>query len=248
MRSYLGVVCIVAGVTHVWPASVPAIIVGVALIVGVATRWVAGLAAVLLIAYSVKLGAVIQASAADGALALTVALTSTGRWWDWPVDSPAPLWGLVPARIYFGCAFWRAAWNKIGPKWAAWPDALQHFGAMNLSHEAAWYRAFLTTVVFPHAKLFAGLVATGEVAVGTCLILGLGTRFAAPVGAFLTLNYFLLKGDAPWSVSNDVAFVVGLAVLAITGAGRVVGLDALIAARHPVEQSTQRDEGRIGGR
>jgi NADH dehydrogenase len=106
----------------------------------------------------------------------------------------------------------------------------------------------MTSVVLPHATLFAGLVATGEVAVGTCLILGLGTRIAAPIGAFLTLNYFLLKGGALWSVSNDVAFVVGLLGLAITGGGRAFSLAALIAPRHSMEQSTQRDEGRIGGR
>jgi uncharacterized membrane protein YphA (DoxX/SURF4 family) len=241
MREYVGAVCIIAGVTHVWPASILAIVLGCALVIGVATRWVAALTAVLLIAYSVAHGAIVQASAADGALALTVALTSNDRIWDWPVRGTAPLWAVVPSRIYFGCAFARAAYNKIGPKWAAWPNALHGFGTMNLPHESPWYRAFMTTVVFPHATLFAGLVATGEVAVGTCLILGLGTRVAAPIGAFLTLNYFLLKGDALWSVSNDLAFVVGLVVLAITGGGRVFGLDALIPPRHAVEQPAQGD-------
>lgn len=240
LRGYVGAICIIAGITHVWPAGVLAIALGCLLVIGIATPWVAGLTALLLIGYSVKLGAIIQASAAIGALALTVALTS--------IKNNPPVWAAVPARIYFGCAFWRAAWNKIGPRWPVWPGAMTHFGEMNAPHESAWYRAFLTHVVFPHATLFAGLVATGEVAVGTCLILGLGTRVAAPIGAFLTLNYFLLKGDAPWSVSNDIAFVVGLTFLAITGAGRVFGLDALIAARHSVEQPTQGDEGRIGGR
>jgi thiosulfate dehydrogenase (quinone) large subunit len=253
MREYLGAVCIIAGLTHVWPAGMLAIVVGVALIAGLATRWVAALTALLLIALAIKMKAVVQAPAVLAALALSTALASTPRLTDWPArwDSTrgtAPVWAMVPARIYFGCAFWRAAWNKIGAKWAAWPDALTSFGTMNLPHEAPWYRAFMTAVVLPHAKLFGGLVATGEVAVGTCLILGLGTRIAAPIGAFLTLNYFLLKCDAPWSVSNDLAFVVGLTVLAITGAGSAFGLDALITPRHAVEQSTQGDEGRIGGR
>jgi thiosulfate dehydrogenase (quinone) large subunit len=248
LREYLGAVCIIAGVTHAWPAGVLAIIVGCALVLGVATRWVAGFAALLLIIYSVKLGAIVQAPAVLAAFALTVTLASTAKIWDWPVRGTAPVWALVPMRIYFGCAFWRAAWNKIGAKWAAWPNALQHFGTMNLPHESTWYRAFMTSVVLQHPTLFGGLVATGEVVVGSCLILGLGTRVAAPIGAFLTLNYFLMKGDAPWSVSNDLAFVVGLTVLAITGAGRVFGLDALIALRHSKEQSTQGDEGRIGGR
>jgi uncharacterized membrane protein YphA (DoxX/SURF4 family) len=240
MRAYLGAVGIIAGVTHVWP-SIPAILLGCALVAGVATRWAAAIAAVSLIAWSVKIGAIIQEQAALGALAVTVALTSTDRVWDWPVRGTAPVWAVVPARIYFGCAFWRAAYNKIGARWAVWPDALHSFGTMNLPHEAPWYRAFMTTVVFPHATLFAGLVATGEVAVGTCLILGLGTRVAAPIGAFLTLNYFLLKGDALWSVSNDLAFVVGLTVVAISGAGRAFGLDGLIAPRHPIQQAAQSD-------
>ncbi len=147
----------------------------------------------------------------------------------------------MPLRLYFRFAFWRAARNKIGARWAAWPDALQSFGTMQLPHESAWYRAFMTSVVFPHAPLFAGLVAVAEVAVGTCLLLGLGVRLAAPVGVLLTLNYFLLKGDAPWSASNDLAFALGLTILAVTGAGRVLGLDSLITPRHPVEQPAQGD-------
>ncbi len=248
LREYVGAVCIIAGVTHAWPPGIVAIIVGALLVLGVATRWVAGLAAVLLIAYSVKLGAIVQAPAVLATLALTVALASTDQLWDWTASGTAPVRATVPARIYFGCALWRAAWNKIGDKWAAWPNALTSFGTMNLPHEAPWYRGFMTTVVLPHAHLFAGLVATGEVVVGTCLLLGLGVRIAAPIGAFLTLNYFLLKGAAPWSVSNDIAFVVGLTVLALAGAGRVLGLDGLIAARHSVEQATQGHEGRVGGR
>jgi uncharacterized membrane protein YphA (DoxX/SURF4 family) len=243
MRTYIGAVAVIAGMTHAW-SPIPALALGAALLAGVAPRIVGALAFVLLAVRNVmQFGWVPGPNPflAFGFLALTVALTSTNRLWDWPVQGVAPLWTVVPLRLYLGFAFWRAAWNKIGTKWAAWPDALHGFGTMNLPHEASWYRAFMTHVVFPHSTLFAGLVATGEVAVGTCLILGLGTRIAAPIGAFLTLNYFLLKGDAPWSVSNDLAFVVGLTVLAITGAGRVFGLDGLIALRHPMEQPTQSD-------
>ena len=246
MREYLGAVSIIAGVTHVWPM-IPAVVLGCLLVAGVATRWAAAIMGVALIAWSVKIGAIIQEQAAFGALAATVALSSNDRVWDWPVRGTAPVWAVVPLRIYYGCAFWRAAYNKIGAKWAAWPGALEGFGKLNLPHETPWYRAFMTHVVFPHATLFAGLVATGEVAVGTCLILGLGTRVAAPIGAFLTLNYFLLKGDTLWSGSNDQAFVVGLTVVAIAGAGRVFGLDALVAQRHPMEQPAQNDQGRVVG-
>jgi uncharacterized membrane protein YphA (DoxX/SURF4 family) len=242
-REYVGVIGIIAGITHVWP-TIPAIILGCALVAGFVPRVVGALAFVLLMIDTVRLHFLVLGpvpTAVFGFLALTVALTSTKRIWDWDVKATTPLWTVVPLRVYFGCAFWRAAINKIGPKWAAWPDALQWFGNQNLPHEAGWYKAFMTAVVFPHVTLFAGLVAAGEVAVGTCLILGLATRFAAVIGAFLTLNYFLLKGDALWSVSNDLAFVFGLTILTITGAGRVLGLDSLITPRHPVEQPAQGD-------
>jgi thiosulfate dehydrogenase (quinone) large subunit len=242
-REYVGVIGIIAGITHAWPP-IPAIVLGCALVAGIIPRVVAALAFALLIAYTVSLHLWVLAPsppAAYGFLALTVALTSTNRVLDWDLNGTTPLWTVVPLRLYFGFAFWRAAWNKIGARWAAWPDALQSFGTMQLPHESAWYRAFMTSVVFPHAQLFAGLVAVAEVAVGTCLLLGLGVRFAAPVGVLLTLNYFLLKGDAPWSVSNDLAFALGLTILTVTGAGRVLGLDSLIAPRHPVEQPAQGD-------
>jgi uncharacterized membrane protein YphA (DoxX/SURF4 family) len=249
-REYVGIIGIIAGITHAWPL-IPAIFLGCALVAGIIPRVVAGLAFVLLIAYTIALHMMVLGpgpTASFGFLALTVALTSSNRVWDWDITSTAPVWTVVPLRLYLGCAFWRAAWNKIGARWAAWPHALQSFGTMQLPHESAWYRSFMTSVVFPHATLFAGLVAVGEVTVGTCLLLGLGVRLAAPVGAFLTLNYFLLKGDVPWSVSNDLAFAFGLTVLAITGAGRVFGLDGLIVPlRHAGEQSAQSDQRRIGG-
>jgi uncharacterized membrane protein YphA (DoxX/SURF4 family) len=171
VREYVGVIGIIAGLTHAWPP-IPAIVLGCALVAGIIPRVVAGLAFALLIAYTVSLH----------------------------------LWVLAPS-----------------------PPA------------AYGFQAFMTSVVFPHAPLFAGLVAVAEVAVGTCLLLGLGVRFAAPVGVLLTLNHFLLKGDAPWSVSNDLAFAIGLTILVVTGAGRVLGLDGLIAPRHPVEQPAQGD-------
>jgi thiosulfate dehydrogenase [quinone] large subunit len=141
-------------------------------------------------------------------------------------------WMAVPLRVYFGAAFLYAASNKVGTgKWSQWPAAMQGFISGQLPHAAFFYRPMLTHVVLPHIDTWAPLVAVTEVIVGAALLLGVLTRVAAAVGIALTFNYFLLKGTSPIDVSNDLAFVFGLAVVIVSDAGRTLGVDGLRAPR-----------------
>jgi uncharacterized membrane protein YphA (DoxX/SURF4 family) len=146
----------------------------------------------------------------------------------------APAWVVVPLRLYFGAAFLSAASNKIGSaNWSHWPEWMAGVIAGRLPEVTPLYRPFLTSVVLPHITFFAPLVALTEVAVGIALILGGATRLAAAVGILLTANYFLLDGMTVVDVSNDAAFMVGLAILVTTAAGRVLGVDAMLSRRWP---------------
>jgi thiosulfate dehydrogenase [quinone] large subunit len=70
------------------------------------------------------------------------------------------------------------------------------------------------------------MVGWGELAVGLAMIVGLATRYAAAVGAFLVLNFWFAKGAPVFSGSNhDVVWFVIFVVLGMVPAGKIAGLD-----------------------
>jgi uncharacterized membrane protein YphA (DoxX/SURF4 family) len=98
------------------------------------------------------------------------------------------------------------------------------------------YNAFLVHVVLPHAALFGYLVAWGETLTGICLTLGLLTPVGAAVGAFLALNYFLMKGSYGQITSVgglDAAAIVLSLVNLVLPTGLVWGLDGRLRTRTP---------------
>jgi thiosulfate dehydrogenase [quinone] large subunit len=84
--------------------------------------------------------------------------------------------------------------------------------------------------VVPHHELFGYLVMTGEILVGACLLLGLFTRFAAFVGLFLVINYYLGPGMARGgaAVAQQQTFTVCLIVFLLSSPGRALGFDGII--------------------
>ena len=80
-------------------------------------------------------------------------------------------------------------------------------------------------MAIPHAGLFAHLVMFGEIVVGGALLLGCATRLAAIGGVFLCLNFLLASGAPILSVEQPVVFILLLATVSVSAAGRVLGLD-----------------------
>ena len=73
------------------------------------------------------------------------------------------------------------------------------------------------------------LVVFGELAIGTALILGLFTRFAAAMGTLMLTFFFVASWDfANGIVNSDAIYMILTASLGIMGAGRVFGLDAVL--------------------
>jgi len=104
-----------------------------------------------------------------------------------------------------------------------------------LSQAWPFWAAFLRAVVLPHAGLFAWVIAAGELAVGTGLLIGLWTRAAAAGGALLMLSILLAQSYPAAGASWDKWITAGLTtkfallLLILIGAGdsgRVWGLDA----------------------
>ena len=90
----------------------------------------------------------------------------------------------------------------------------------------AWYKAWLTTVVIPHERVFAILTSTGETLAGIALILGAMTRFSAGVGIFMVANYLFAKGWPNPAAAHDKDFILLLLVVLIGGAGDYWGIDS----------------------
>lgn len=149
-------------------------------------------------------------------------------------DATVPRVTTLALRFYLASAIFLEVKNKIGPKWAGWLDWMPTDLVENAHHDLGFYQIFLAAIVEPHARVFAGLVAFGELGVCIALFLGGMTRLAAAVGIFLTMNYALLNAaGTPLSVSNDCALLVGFLVVLLTAPGRVLGVDAYLSKRWP---------------
>ncbi|MBS4218565.1 DoxX family protein [Bacillus sp. FJAT-49711] len=123
----------------------------------------------------------------------------------------ALIWLII--RLYVGYAWLTAGWGKVTSD--AWTGenaggAIQGFvqGALAKSQEGAdvtgWYANFLESVVLPNAKVFAFMVAYGELLVGLGLIVGLLTGIAAFFGALMNVS-FLFAGTLS---TNPLLFIL----------------------------------------
>ncbi len=141
-------------------------------------------------------------------------------------DYSSPLAGM-PARLYAGYFFLKYGMEKFN---GGFGGASLHETLTKWADGPAYdfYRPFLIKVVIPHAGLFAHLVLFGEILVGSALLLGCLTRLAAMGGVFLCLNFAFASGAPALSVEQPVVFTVLLVTIFATGAGRVLGLDALL--------------------
>ena len=134
-------------------------------------------------------------------------------------------------RIYLGTALIVAAWLKLKRDYAA--ELAHVFRGEGGASSAIWYQPFAEQVVLPRVALVAALIVWGELLVGCCLLLGLGTRLAAALAFLIALCLTLTEG-AFWTVSSSYPgwMMVSLALL-LGAAGRTFGLDAFLAARWP---------------
>ncbi len=139
-------------------------------------------------------------------------------------------WPLVLLRVYTGVYFLYYGFGKL--RRDNFADGMVSFLNSQLESSFGIYRPFLESVVLPNNSLFAFLVAWGEFAVGIALILGLATRYAAIVGAFMVVNFWFAKGQGLLDAQNhDVIWLVIFIVLAGLHAGRVMSVDQRLVGR-----------------
>ncbi|HEU5195694.1 MAG TPA: TQO small subunit DoxD [Methylomirabilota bacterium] len=155
-----------------------------------------------------------------------------------------PQTGIALLRIVVGAWFLKAVWTKLTLAWVGGvvplPVVSPRFLAFHPKRVAEfagdnpidWYKAFLQETVLPQAKLFATLQAYGEVVVGLGLVLGLFTGLTAIIGLVLSLNYGLATQWMSFGQQGfHVLLITSMVIFLMTGAGRLWGLDQLLAAR-----------------
>jgi uncharacterized membrane protein YphA (DoxX/SURF4 family) len=136
-------------------------------------------------------------------------------------------WLFVLARVYLGMSF------LFSDHGNAQPHELAGFLKFALKNGYGWYQNLLTSVVVPHSATFGTLIVIAEIYAGIALALGFTTRLASCVALFLLLNYMCAKGVLPWGPGIDQSDIILALIILLSDAGRIFGIDKLLADRFP---------------
>jgi len=137
-------------------------------------------------------------------------------------------------RIYLGVILLITVFGKLARETPFATEMLGFLGGVARRGAFPWYIDFIQQVVVPHAALFSYLVMAGELFAGISLLTGTLTRAGAIVAMLLFLNYMLAKARMFWSPDSEDAAVFFIAlVVFLSRAGRVWGVDSLLARRWP---------------
>ena len=146
-------------------------------------------------------------------------------------------WALLPLRAFLGFTFCFAGLQKL-----ANPNFLNAKSPSSIQAQLiASIRVSPVHSLLGHLLRFAvpiGIaIALAELAVGIGALLGLWTRVAAAGGMALSLTLFLTVSfhSSPYYTGADIVFFFAWIPLLLAGAGGVLSLDALIAARVATE-------------
>src|ERR1700693_12802 len=143
---------------------------------------------------------------------------------------------LLPLRLFLGITFIYAGVQKLTDPQFFNPSAIGFIGKqiMAFAHGSPIHN-FLLQVALPHATLFGGLVALGEIAIGIGTLLGFLFRPAAFFGMLLSLMFFL---SASWHVypyfyGADIVFFFAWTPLLLAGplGSGLPSVDALLVRR-----------------
>lgn len=129
-------------------------------------------------------------------------------------------WVIVPLRLFLGVTFVYAGMQKLTD-----PQYFNPTARGSIGHQIAAFalgsplHGFLTNVAVPHAALFGGLVAYGELAIGLGVLLGFFLRPAAFFGLLINLTFFL---SADWHVfpyfyGSDIVYLFCWLTLLLAG-------------------------------
>lgn len=142
-------------------------------------------------------------------------------------------WALAPLRLFLGVTFTYAGLQKLTDPGFFRPGARDYIGTQITAFaHGSPISGPLLHIALPHAAIFGGLIAWGEIAIGLGVLAGLFARPAAFFGLLLSVTFFL---SATWHVfpyfyGSDIVFVFAwIALLLAPHAGLPAAEDAIAA-------------------
>ena len=177
---------------------------------------------------------------------------AAARWWTPPANAASLSgWPLLPLRAFIGGTFLFAGLQKLANPtfWnAASPSGIK--AQLEASARVSPVHAILSHLISLSTPIGVS-IAIAEIAVALGLLVGLWTRLAAVGGALLSLTLFLTVSfhSSPYYTGADIVFFFAWLPFIIAGAGGVLSLDALLAARAPApvgERTIDRRKALVG--
>ncbi len=157
--------------------------------------------------------------------------TLLARW----LAGTAPLWPLAVARIVYGLLWWQQS------KWKVPSDdfgrksggGLWYWVQQEIQYPTVGvYKDLLVNAMIPNWTFFGYMTLATETFIGATLILGLFTRLGAlaALGMAVNITIGILSVPHEW-VWTYVMLIMFAALLLLTGAGRSLGVDAILGPR-----------------
>jgi uncharacterized membrane protein YphA (DoxX/SURF4 family) len=140
--------------------------------------------------------------------------------------------GLALVRMTIGAMFVWVFFENLGKGGyspAGYAGVINYY--IKASHSPAAWKSVMGFMA-SHAAIVAPMQAMTEISVGVLLIIGLLTRPVAFVGFGFLASLWVSELGTSWIWELLVPVVASLG-LAVGGAGRVWGIDALLARRRP---------------
>jgi uncharacterized membrane protein YphA (DoxX/SURF4 family) len=147
-------------------------------------------------------------------------------------EQPYARFGLAIVRLTIGAMFVGVFFENLG-KGLYTPSG--YAGLINYyiqhDHAPAIWKAIMATAA-SHSAMAAPLQGMTEISLGVLLVLGLLTRPAGLVACGLLASLWVSEWGTSWIWELLVPTLAALGI-AVGGAGRMWGVDAFLARRHP---------------
>ncbi|MDX3195420.1 DoxX family membrane protein [Streptomyces sp. MN03-5084-2B] len=163
----------------------------------------------------------------------------------------APIWALLPLRVFLGGTFLYAGLSKIFDTHYLDPASPLGVHAQMLHAATTSPIGSLVSFAAEHPTVIGLAIAIGEVAVGLGTLLGLFTRIAALGGFLLALSFFLTVSwtTRPYYFGADIVFAAAWTPLVVAGDAGLFSttarLRAAIHRRRPPNPTPDDPERRI---
>jgi thiosulfate dehydrogenase [quinone] large subunit len=147
-------------------------------------------------------------------------------------------YGTVPLRLFLGATFAYAGLQKISDPGFLQPGASTYIGTQLQGFVAHSPIGFVIQIFALPVPQLAGIgVIAAELAIGTLVLLGLATRWAAAAGALLSFVLFLTASWTiqPYFLGSDTIYTVAWITLVLVGDQGVLTVRPLIFGPAPTD-------------